>query len=81
MEGKKKIKVYSTPTCAYCLALKNYLKENDIEFEEIDVASNEESREEMIKKTGQMEVPVIEIGDNIIVGFKKEEIKKLLNLK
>lgn len=81
MEGKKKIKVYSTPTCAYCLALKNYLKENDIEFEEIDVASNAESREEMIKKTGQMEVPVIEIGDNIIVGFKKEEIKKLLNLK
>lgn len=81
MEEEKKIKVYSTPTCAYCLALKNYLRDNNIEFEEIDVASDAKAREEMIKKTGQMEVPVIEIGDKIIVGFKKEEIKKLLNIK
>lgn len=77
---RKKVKVYSTPTCAYCLALKNFLKENNIDFEEVDVASDFKAREEMIKKTNQMEVPVVEIENKIVIGFNKEEIKKLLNI-
>ncbi len=76
----KKVKIYTTPTCAYCLALKNFLRENNIEFEEVDVASDARAREEMIKKTNQMEVPVVEIENEIVVGFNKEKIKKLLNI-
>lgn len=75
------IKVYSTPTCAYCVTLKAFLKEKGFEFEEIDVAEDEKAREEMIKKTGQMGVPVVEIDEHIIIGFDKEKICKLLNIK
>jgi glutaredoxin-like YruB-family protein len=78
---EKKVKVYSTPTCAYCHALKNFFKENNIEFEEIDIAADEARRKEMVQKSGQMQVPVVDIGGEILLGFKKEKIKKLLNLK
>jgi len=75
-----KIKVYSTPICPYCNALKNFLKENKVEFEDINVAEDKRAREEMIQKTGRMEVPVIEIDDEIIVGFEKEKISRLLKI-
>ncbi|MBI4441653.1 glutaredoxin family protein [Candidatus Woesearchaeota archaeon] len=78
---KQTVKVYSTPTCVYCQKAKAFLKENKIDYEEINVAEDEEAREAMIEKTGQMGVPVIEIGDTIIVGFDKEAMKKALNLK
>jgi len=77
----KNIKIYTTPTCAYCFALKRFLQENNIIFQEIDVASNDKAREEMLKKTNQLEVPVIEIDGKIVVGFNKEKIKELLNIK
>lgn len=72
--------VYSTPTCAYCHALKQFLFENNIAFEDIDVSADEIKKNEMIQKSGQMEVPVIDIHGEIIVGFDKEKIKKLLNI-
>ncbi|MBW2998381.1 glutaredoxin family protein [Candidatus Woesearchaeota archaeon] len=75
-----KIKVYSTPTCPYCHMAKDFLNENKIEFEDIDVAENVKAREEMIDKTGQMGVPVIEIDGEYIVGFNKERIQELLHL-
>ena len=75
-----KIKVYSTPICPYCNALKNFLKENKVEFEDINVAEDKRAREEMIQKTGRMEVPVIEIDNEIIVGFEKEKISRLLKI-
>jgi len=75
------VKVYSTPACPYCVALKNFLKENKIDFEDIDVSQDEKAREEMIQKTGQMGVPVIEINSEFIVGFDKERISQLLNIK
>jgi len=75
-----KIKVYSTPFCPYCNALKNFLKENKVEFEDINVAEDKKAREEMIKKTERMEVPVIEIDNEIIVGFEKEKISRLLKI-
>ena len=75
------VKVYSTPSCPYCFTLMEFLKEHNIEFEEIDVSRDEKTREEMIKKAGKMEVPVIEIDGQIVVGFDKEKICKLLNIK
>lgn len=81
MPTKQKVKVYSTPTCVYCQKTKAFLKENNVEYENINVAENEEAREEMIEKTGQMGVPVIQVGDTLIIGFDKEALKKALNLK
>jgi len=72
------VKVYSTPTCPYCKMAQEYLKEKGVEFEHIDVAADQKAAEEMIEKSGQMGVPVIEIDGKIIVGFNKEEIEKLL---
>ena len=75
------IKVYSTPACAYCVTLKKFLTGKGIEFENIDVSEKEESLQEMIDKSGQMGVPVIDIDGQIIVGFNKEKIVKLLDIK
>jgi glutaredoxin-like YruB-family protein len=61
--------------------LKEFLKKHNIEFEDIDVSEDEKALEEMIKKSGQMGVPVIEIDGEIVVGFDKEKICKLLNIK
>jgi len=63
------VKVYSTSACPYCITLKAYLKEHGIEFEDIDVAQDEKAREEMIEKSGQMGVPVVDINDEIVVGL------------
>jgi glutaredoxin 3 len=74
------IKVYSTPTCPYCVTLKNFLKENNFQFEDIDVSQNEVAAKEMIEKSGQMGVPVVDIDGEMIVGFDQERIKKLLKI-
>jgi glutaredoxin 3 len=76
----KKVKVYSTPTCPFCIRAKQFLKESAVSFEDVDVSMNQEAAEEMIKKTGQMGVPVIDIEGEFIVGFDKEKIKKALEL-
>ncbi len=75
------IKVFSTPFCIYCVSLKQFLKEHNIEFEEIDVSKDKVAQEEMIKKSGQMGVPVVEIDGEIIVGFDKNKIVELLDIK
>ncbi len=75
------IKVFTTPTCVYCVTLKDFFKKHKIEFEEIDVSVQEEGRREMIEKSGQFGVPVTEIDDQIVVGFNKEKISQLLNIK
>jgi glutaredoxin len=59
---------------------KEWLKENNIEFQDINVAEDHEAGQEMVKKSGQMGVPVIDVEGKIIVGFNKEELKKALNL-
>ncbi len=74
------IKVFSTPTCPYCVTLKEFLKEHNIEFEDIDVSQDEKARDEMIEKSGQMGVPVVEINNEIVIGFDKEIIKSLLKI-
>jgi len=75
------VKVFSTQTCPYCFVLKEFLKQHDIEFEDIDVGLDEGAREEMIEKSGQMGVPVIEIDGQIVVGFDKKRISQLLKIK
>ena len=75
------VKLFVTPACPYCFTLKEFLKEHKIKFEEIDVSKNKKAREKMIKKAGKMEVPVVEINGQIVVGFNKEKIVQLLNIK
>lgn len=74
------VTVYSTPTCPWCVKAKDFLKENKIEFEDKDVSSDEEARNAMIEKSGQMGVPVLDIDGTVIVGFDQEGIKKALKL-
>lgn len=80
MSDDKKVIVYSTPTCPYCKQIKAYLKEKGIEYDDIDVAANPDKAQEMIDKSGQMGVPVVMIGEEVIVGFDKEKINKALGL-
>ncbi len=77
----KKITIYSTPSCPYCFTLKEFLKENNIDFEDKDISKDKSAREEMIKKSGQMGVPVVNIDGKIVIGFDREKICKLLNIK
>ena len=74
------INIYSTPSCPYCHMAKDYLKSKNIEFNDFNVAEDQERAQEMMEKSGQMGVPVIEIDDHILVGFDKPEIDRLLNL-
>jgi glutaredoxin-like YruB-family protein len=76
-----KVKVYSTPTCPWCFKVKDFLAEHNIEFEDINVAENREAAVEMVKKSGQMGVPVIEVGKEIIVGFDEAKLRKVLGIK
>ena len=77
----KNVKIYSTPSCPYCIRAKQFLKDNNVEFENLDVSSNEQLGEEMVKKSGQMGVPVLDIEGQIIVGFDKDKIKQALDIK
>ena len=74
------IKIYSTSSCPYCIRVKQFLKDNNIEFAEYDVSKDEEKANEMTERSGQMGVPVIDIDGEIIVGFDKEAISKALSL-
>jgi glutaredoxin-like YruB-family protein len=74
------VKVYSTPTCVYCKTLKGYLQKNGKEFEDIDVSKDESRLQEMIKISGQMGVPVVDIDGEVITGFDKQKIDQLLNI-
>ena len=76
----KSVKVYSTPTCPWCIRTKQFLKDNNIVFQDVDVSANKQAIDEMMQKTGQMGVPVIDIEGQIIVGFDKERIKNALGL-
>lgn len=76
----KKILLYSTPWCVYCKMAKKFFTDNKISFEEYDVASDAQKRDEMIQKTGQMGVPAIDIDGQITIGFDQPRLKQLLGL-
>ena len=75
-----KIKVYSTTMCPWCNVAKNFLRKHNVEFDDINVQEDQEAAQEMIKKSGQMGVPVIDIDGTIIVGFNEQAIRKALKL-
>ncbi len=79
-EKEHKITVYSTPTCPWCYKAKEYLKSQSMKYADVNVASDSKAAEEMIKKSGQMGVPVIDIDGKIIVGFDKSAIDKELGI-
>ena len=79
--SKEKVRVYSTQTCPFCDKAKDFLRAHKIPFEEIDVGRDHKAAMEMVKKSGQIGAPVIEIGKKVITGFDKEEIKKSLKIK
>ncbi len=74
------VKVYSTPTCPYCKMVKEFLEKNNVEFEDIDVSVDQEKAAEMVEKSGQMGVPVTDIGGKIIVGFDEDAIMEALGM-
>ena len=74
------VKIYSTPICPWCMRLKQFLKDNNIAYQDLDVSTNQPAAEEMVQKSGQMGVPVSDIDGNIIIGFDKEKIKAALGL-
>jgi glutaredoxin-like YruB-family protein len=74
------VKVYSTPTCPYCKMAKEFLTENKVKYEDCNVGEDKEKAQEMIDKSGQMGVPVIDIDGEIIVGFDKDALKKKLGI-
>ncbi len=73
--------VYSTPTCPYCKLAKEFLKEKAIDFKDIDVSADSSAANEMVKKSGQMGVPVIDVGGQIIVGWNKTALEEALKMK
>jgi glutaredoxin 3 len=75
----KSVKVYSTPSCPKCKQLKKYLSEKDIEFVDINVASDPKAAQEMIEKSGQMAVPVVDIDGTVIAGFDKKKVEGALD--
>lgn len=70
--------VYSTPTCPYCVYAKEYFKHKGVEFKDVDVSRDRAAGQEMVRKSGQMGVPVIDIDGKILVGFQPNEFDKLL---
>jgi len=76
----KNVKVYSTSTCPYCVMVKEYLKSNSVAFTDIDVSLDEKAANEMVQRSGQMGVPVMDIDGTIIIGFDRSKIAKALGL-
>jgi len=74
------VKIYSTQTCPYCRMAKEYLDANNISYQNFDVGEDTLAREEMARLTGQMGVPAIVIGGEIVIGFDKERINALLGI-
>ena len=75
------VKIYSTPSCPWCIKTKEFFKKNKIAFKDIDVGADQKAAQEMIKKSGQTGVPVLDINGTIIVGFDEAKIKKALKIK
>ncbi len=75
-----RVRVYTTPTCPWCVKVKEFLSENDTSFEEVDVSRDPNAAREMVERSGQMGVPVTDVDGEIIIGFDVEALKRALNL-
>jgi len=81
MDQQPKVIVFTTPTCSWCRVVKQHLKKHNIRFKEIDITKDEHAARDMVRRTGQQGVPVTLINNRPIVGFDKEKINRLLNIK
>ena len=75
-----KVTIYSTPSCVYCKMAKEFFAKNNVAYEEHNVAADMKAREEMVQKSQQLGVPVIEVDDNIIIGFDQRTLEQVLEL-
>ena len=80
MAKANKVKIYTTSTCPWCVKTKEFLKANNVKYEEVNVGVDEKSRNEMFEKSGQFGVPVTDVNRTVIVGYDKEALKKALSL-
>ncbi|MCR4281240.1 MAG: NrdH-redoxin [Candidatus Kaiserbacteria bacterium] len=80
MSTQPQVTIYSTPTCHFCHAAKDFFTANNVQFTDYNVATDLAKRKEMIEKSGQMGVPVIYVGDEMIVGFDEAQLRGLLKL-
>jgi len=76
----KNVVIYSTPSCPWCHRVKQFLQEKNVTFQDFDVSQNQDKAEEMVQKSGQMGVPVVDINGEIIVGFDRDRIEEVLGL-
>lgn len=76
----KDVIIYSTPACHFCHMAKDFFKEKGIKYTEYNVLTDLEKRQEMIEKSGQLGVPVILIGDHVMIGFDQAEVSSLLGI-
>ncbi|MDO8600836.1 MAG: glutaredoxin domain-containing protein [bacterium] len=74
------VKIYTTPTCVYCKMAKSFFQEHSVQYEEKNVATDAVARDEMVQKSGQLGVPVIDIDGNIVVGFDQQKLSELLRV-
>lgn len=81
-EEKKqpRVTLFTTPSCSYCRLAKTYLRQRGIKFKDVDVSKDPAAARDMVRRSGQQGVPVIDIGGKIIVGFDRPKVDKLLNL-
>ncbi|HWS23808.1 MAG TPA: glutaredoxin domain-containing protein [Anaerolineales bacterium] len=77
---QQRVIVFSTPSCSYCNMAKKYFKEKGIRFKDVDVSKDVAAARDMVRRSGQQGVPVIDIGGKVIVGFDKTKINKLLGI-
>jgi glutaredoxin 3 len=78
---QKRVIVFSTPTCTYCNQAKRYFRERGVRFRDVDVSKDADAARDLVRRSGQQGVPVIDIGGKIVVGFNRPEIDRLLDLK
>ncbi len=79
--AQPKVIVFSTPTCSFCTQAKRYFKEKNIRFTDVDVSKDQSAARDMMRRTGQMGVPVILINNKPIIGFDRNKINQMLNIK
>lgn len=77
----KEVFIYTTPSCVYCRMTKNFFQKNSVQYQEFNVATDLKAREDMVKKSGQLGVPVVEISGKIVVGYDEPRLKELLEIK
>lgn len=75
------VTIFTTPSCVYCKMTKEFFKNNNINYEEKDVSTDTKARDEMIQKSGQLGVPVVDVDGKLVVGFDKAKLSELLGIK